>query len=96
MNPNDMQNVLNIQQQAADVGMHFKFLVYSTHAAIIICAIFSVLIFWKLCQIKTLLQSRAQTFLGKRTTQPTSQPASFAATPAPPRADDDSRYLPKS
>jgi hypothetical protein len=58
MNPNDMQNVLNMQQQAADVAIHFKFLVYSTHAAIIVCAIFSILIFWKLCQIKTLCNRR--------------------------------------
>ncbi len=48
MNPNDMQNLINAQQQAANVAIHLEFLVYSTYVAILICTVFLVLIFWKL------------------------------------------------
>ena len=39
---------------------HAQFLGYSTYGTIIVCAIFSILIFWKLCHIKALLQSSAR------------------------------------
>ena len=88
MNP-DMQAVYQQMQQAQQ---HVMFIGYSTYAAIIICAIFSVLIFWKLCQIKSLLQSSPHTHSMK----PAAQPASpFAAKPTSPRADDESRFMPK-
>ena len=48
MNPNDMQNLINAQRQAE---FQMYFLAYSTYAAIIICAIFSILIFWRLRDI---------------------------------------------
>jgi len=49
MNPNDLQNLINEQQQALhQAEFQMDFLGFATHAAIIICAIFSVLIFWKL------------------------------------------------
>jgi len=95
MNQNDIQNILNAQQQAyqqaADVGAHFKFLIYSSYAALMVCAIFLILIFWKLCQIQKQLAANATS----QTMPPSSQEPDFAAAPAPP-ADDDSRYAPKS
>ena len=86
-----MQNLLNAQQQAlhqAEFQMYF--LGYSTYAAIIICAIFSILIFRKLRDIAHELRKFRIAFemADDRKTQ--------SAAPAPPRADDDSRYLPKS
>jgi hypothetical protein len=91
MNPNDMQNLLNAQQQAlhqAEFQMYF--LGYSTYAAIIICAVFSILIFLRLRNIADELRMFRIAFemAEDRKTQ--------SAAPAPPRADDDSRYLPKS
>jgi type I restriction enzyme M protein len=63
---------------------------YFTYAAIIICAIFSILIFWKLRDIADELRKFRIAFemADNRKTQ--------SAAPAPLRADDDSRYLPKS
>jgi hypothetical protein len=91
MNPYDPQSIANAYQQAADVSAHFKFLIYSAEFAIIICALFSVLIFWKLCQIHKQLAANA----ASQSMPPSSQEPASAATPAPP-AVDDSRYLPKS
>ena len=91
MNPNDMQNMLNAQQQAihqAEFQMYF--IGYTTYAAIIICAIFSILIFWKLRGI-------AAEFLKFRITyEMVEDRKARAAKPTPPRADDESRYMPKS
>jgi hypothetical protein len=93
---NDMQNIQSVQQQAYDVAVHFKLLAYSTYAAIILCAIFSVLIFWKLCQIQKLLAAnspgeQANPFLPSASSIAPATPPSYS--PPPP---DDSRYLPKS
>jgi len=96
MNPNDMQDILEMQRQAAVLARHSEFLGYTAYAALLICAIFSVLIFWKLCQIKALLQSSAQTYPTKQTAQTTFQSSPFAAKSTPPHADDDSRFVPKS
>lgn len=98
MNQNDLQNLMNAQQQAyqqaADVSMHFKFLVYSTHLAIIICAIFSVFIFWKLCQIKTLLQSvHGDPARQSGSTAPETSPS--VDSPQTGLEDDDSRFRPR-
>ena len=91
MNPNDIQNLLNAQQQAmqrAEFQMYF--FGYTTYAAIIVCAIFSVLIFWKLRAI-------ADEFLKFRITyEMAEERKARALKPTPPRADDDSRFLPKS
>ena len=77
-------------QQAADVALHFKFLVYSTYAAILVCTVFLVLIFWKLRNIADELRQFRVAFemADDRKTQ--------SAAPTLPRTDDDSRYLPKS
>ena len=86
MNP-DLQAVYQQMQQAQQ---HAIFMGYSTYAAILVCAVFSILIFWKLCQIKTLLQSPSR---AKQVVQTVSHPATVA--PMSRRAADDSRYLPK-
>jgi hypothetical protein len=94
MNPNDMQALLNAQQQAyqqaADVAVHFKFLVYSSYASIIICAVFSILIFLKLRNI-------ADEFRMFRIAYEMADDRKIQIpVPTPRPADDDSRYLPKS
>ena len=90
MNPNDMQAIQQAYQQAGDVAIHFKFLVYSTYVLILICTVFLTLIFWKLRGVIDELRMFRIAFemADDRKTQ--------SAAPAPPRADDDSRYLPKS
>ena len=91
MNPNDIQNLINAQQQAmqrAEFQMYF--LGYTTYAAIIICAIFSVLIFWKLRGI-------ADEFLKFRIAYEMAEDRKARAhKSSPPRADGDSRFMPKS
>jgi hypothetical protein len=91
MNPNDMQNLVNMQQQAlqrAEFQMYF--LGYSTYVAIIICAIFSILIFWKLRDIADELRQFRIAF------EMADDRKAQSAAPTPRRADDDSRYTPKS
>lgn len=91
MNPNDMQALLAAQQQAlqrAEFQMYF--IGYSTYAAIIICAIFSVLIFWKLRQM-------ADEFKRFRIAYEFAEDRKARATaPAARHAADDSRFMPKS
>jgi len=90
MNQNDMQNLMSVQQQAADVAIHFKFLVYSTYAAILISTAFLALIFWKLREVLDELRKF-------RITQGMAEDRKArAAKPTPPGADDESRYMPKS
>lgn len=90
MNPNDMQALQQAYQQAGDVAIHFKFLVYSTYAAIIICATFSILIFWKLRGI-------ANEFMKFRIAYEMAEGRKArAAKPTPHRTDDQSRCMPKS
>ena len=86
MNP-DMQAVYQQMQQAQQ---HAMFIGYTTYAAIIICAIFSVLVFLKLRDI-------AAEFLKFRITYEMAEDRKArAAKPTPPRTDDQSRYMPKS
>jgi hypothetical protein len=91
MNPNDIQNLINAQQQAVQrAEFQMYFLGYTTYAAIIICAIFSVLIFCKLRDINA-------EFLKLRIAYEMAQERKArAARPTPPRADDPSRLMPKS
>lgn len=91
MNP-DLQAVYQQMQQAQQYTI---FIGYSTYAAILICAALSVLIFWKLCQIKTLLQTSAQAYLVKQAAQRTSKSSSAVDSGTPPRTDEDSRFRPK-
>lgn len=73
-----------------------EFVGYSTYASLVICAVFSILIFWKLCQIQKQLPGRPQSPYS-----PKSPPEKLAAhdlrpPPATPQiGQDDSRYLPK-
>jgi hypothetical protein len=74
-----------------------EFLGYSTYLAIIICGVFSVLIFWKLCQIQKQLMANVQAQLSM-----SSSPARSSISSAPVVANnpklpvqDDSRYRPK-
>jgi hypothetical protein len=69
---------------------------YSTYAAILICAVFSILIFWKLCQIKTLLQSSAHVYPTRPTVPTVFQTSPFADASKPEAAPDDSRFQPKT
>jgi len=91
MNPNDMQNLISAQQQAIHhAEFQVYFFGYTTYAAIIICAIFSVLIFWKLRGI-------ADEFLKFRIAYEMAEGRKArAAKPTPPRGDDESRFMPKS
>jgi hypothetical protein len=73
-----------------------RFLGYSTYVAIVVCAIFSVLIFWKLCQIQKQLSADSQSW---RST-PSSPANPFGKEPTPlagtaSQIPDDSRFMPK-
>jgi len=92
MNP-DLQALYQQMQQAQQ---HAIFMGYSTYAAILICAVFSVLIFWKLCQIKTLLQSSAHAYPARPTVPTVFQTSPFADASKPETAPDDSRFQPKT
>jgi hypothetical protein len=85
MNPNDMQDVLEMQRQAATLARHSEFLGCSQHVAILFCAVFSILIFWRLCQFKKLLESHPQ--------KPS--PVSTAPKPAALSRQDDSPSMPE-
>ena len=96
----ELQKMMNAQldasQQVADVAAYFKFLAYSSYAALIICAIFSVLIFWKLCQIQKQLFANSQSWRSK----PSSPANPFGNEPTPPpgtesQIHNDSRFMPK-
>jgi hypothetical protein len=93
----ELQNLLNAQQEAAqqasDVSMHFKFLPYSTFAAMIICAVFSVLIFWKLCQIHRGLRGHSMMRPDPLRVPTTS--SSGSSFPMQSAAEDDTQYMPK-
>jgi hypothetical protein len=96
--PPDLQKLMESQtqayQQASDVSVHFKLLIYSSYAALLICAIFSILIFWKLCQIQKQLAAKPSNFNQHPVT------GDYAATPTPPdftaSESDDDRFRPKS
>jgi len=87
----ELQQILDSQQEALrQAQFKMNFLAYSTYAAIIICAVFSVLIFWKLCQIQKQLRlpaTREKTALSPSAVIPID-------SPIPPRQDD-SKYMPK-
>ena len=88
-----MEQTQQAQQQLLDISMHAKFLAYSTYVAIILCAIFSILIFWKLCQIHQQLVANAKSQPATPFTRPqmTGSELSPAIQPIP----DDSRWIPK-
>ena len=82
--------------QADAAQRQMRFLGYSTYVAIIVCAIFAVLIFWKLCQIQKQLLVNSQSW---RST-PSSPATPFGNEATPPTGtrspmDDDSRFMPK-
>ena len=87
MNPNDMQNLM---AQAEAAQRHAQLLGYSAYVAIITCAIFSTLIFWKLLHISDELRKFRIAY------EMAEDSKARAAKPTPPRASDDSRYAPKS
>jgi hypothetical protein len=92
MNP-DLQAVYQQMQQAQQ---HAIFMGYSTYAAILVCAVFSVLTFWKLCQIKTLLQSSTHAYPARQTVSTVFQTSLFTDASKPETAPDDSRFQPKN
>jgi hypothetical protein len=93
----ELQNLLvQAQQNAAGAQRHAQFVGYSTYVAIIVCVIFAVLIFWKLCQIQKQLITNSHTQQWKPSAQaglvnpePTMPPTAQS------RIQDDSRYMPK-
>ncbi len=93
--PPELQQILNSQQQALQQAQFKMYLLgYSTYAAIIICAIFAALIFWKLCQIQKQLSARnpvGQLDLGQPV-PPRAEPRSLSTSRT---VQDDSRYMPK-
>jgi len=89
MNPNELQDLVEMQRQMMALARHSEFFACTTYMAILICAVFSILIFWKLCQIKGLLE-RPQNLSVPVTT--TARVATPAVTPS---RSDDSRYMPK-
>ena len=98
----EFQNLINQSQQnlaAAQFKMYL--LVYSTYAAILICAIFSILIFWKLCQIHKHLTATDQPQNPFRPAGPIADlaagsAANQAAHTEPPPDSEDKRYMPKT
>jgi hypothetical protein len=94
--PPELQQMINAQQQAVQQA-EFKmyFLGYTTYAAIIICAVFTVLIFWKLCQIQRHLAAGPTVGQPSRFTPPATPPAEVRVPSGPRMAQDDSRYMPK-
>jgi hypothetical protein len=91
--PQDLQNLM-AQAEAAQRQM--RFLGYSIYASIVVCAIFSVLIFWKLCQIQKQLVASSQSW--PSTQSPPANPVASEAAPPPGtrfQFQDDSRFMPK-
>lgn len=86
----------NLMAQAEAAQRHAQFLGYSTYAAIIVCAIFSVLIFWKLCQIQKQLLNISPTQRSV-SSSPAKTVTTEATSPPNPQspAQNDSRYMPK-
>ena len=94
----EMQQLLQQAQQNLEVTMQAaqrqaQIVFYTTWFSIMICAVFAVLIFWKLCQIhKQLLFESAM----RQPIPP--EPASLeSVSPSNPRpmSHDESRYMPK-
>lgn len=86
----------NVMAQVESAQRHAQFISYSAYAAIIVCAIFTVLIFWKLCQIQEQLLANS---LFQRSI-PGSPAGSFTTAGTPPEnpwaaGKEDSRYMPK-
>jgi|ERR1035437_3656838 hypothetical protein len=98
----EMQNMIQQAQQANEHALfQAKLLGYSTYAAICICAVFSILIFWKLCQIQKLLATNSLLQTASQPVNPfTDSEARIAAGNPPlssiPRTSKDERYMPKS
>jgi len=86
----------NLMAQAEAAQRQMRFLAYSTYVSIVVCAIFSVLIFWKLCQLQKQLLANFQSW---RSTQLSpANPFGNEPTPQPGRGSpipDDSRFMPK-
>lgn len=92
----ELQNLLNQAQQNVAASQRFvQFIGYTTFFAILICAIFSVLIFWKLCQIQKHLAVTAHPMNPGIPVNPFADLAARTAHPAPPPVDDDDRFRPK-
>jgi len=91
----ELQNLMGqAQQNMVAAPQHAQFLGYSTYLAIIICAIFSVLIFWKLCQIQKQLSVRPQQMTSSASSLSGLPSAESAAQIRSKLAPDDSRYMP--
>jgi cytochrome oxidase assembly protein ShyY1 len=93
----ELQNMLaQAQQNAAAAQRQMQFIGYSTYLSIVVCAIFSVLIFWKLCQIQKQLFANSQCEHSKSSSpaRPSAnEPTSPSSTRSP--IPDDSRFMPK-
>ncbi len=87
--------MINAQQQALQQAQIKMYLLgYTTYAAIIICAIFAVLIFWKLCQIQKQLTAHNSVGQSNPFVQPTTPRTEASLLSGSQMVQDDSRYMP--
>jgi hypothetical protein len=91
-----MQAVLQQAQAAQEQALwQMKFFGYSSYAAILICALFTVLLFWKLCAIEKRLKRPWQGPGSSTRNQGAPPPSPGGPFVAGRKQPDESRYMPK-
>jgi hypothetical protein len=92
----ELQQLIEAQQRAVqEAQFKMYFLAYTTYADILVCAVFAVLIFWKLCQIQKQLSTRSPVGQSNNLVQPTTPRTEAGPVSASRAVLDDSRYMPK-